>query len=203
MGKLVSMGEAAKHFGVAQSTLRRWDKDGTLVAKRTENGHRRYDLSEIRPHPLNKPPKLDQKTIAYGRVSSRDQKDDLQRQAQLLELYCAKQGWVFETITDHGSGMNYKKKGLQTLLSDILDNKIERLVITHKDRLLRFGAELVFMICEARDVEVVIINQGEELSFEQELAQDILEIITVFSARLYGSRSKKNQQLIEAVKQAL
>ena len=96
-----------------------------------------------------------------------------------------------------------RKKGLQTLLNDILDNKVERLVITHKDRLLRFGAELVFMICEARDVEVVIINQGEELSFEQELAQDILEIITVFSARLYGSRSKKTQQLIEAVKQAL
>lgn len=92
---------------------------------------------------------------------------------------------------------------MQTLLNDILDNKIERLVITHKDRLLRFGAELVFMICEARDVEVVIINQGEELSFEQELAQDVLEIITVFSARLYGSRSKKNQKLIEAVKQVL
>ena len=203
MGKLVSIGAASKHFGVAQSTLRRWDEDGTLVAKRTENGHRRYDLSEIRPHPLNTSPKLDRKTIAYARVSSNDQKDGLLRQAQVLELYCAKQGWVFETITDLGSGMNDKKKGLQTLLNDILDNKIERLVITHKDRLLRFGAELVFMICEARDVEVVIINQGEELSFEQELAQDVLEIITVFSARLYGSRSKKNQKLIEAVKQVL
>lgn len=203
MVQLVSIEEAVKHFGVAQSTLRRWDEGGALDAKRTENGHRRYVLSEIRPHPLNTPPKLDRKIIAYARVSSRDQKDDLQRQAQLLELYCAKEGWIFEKIIDHGSGMNDKKKGLQTLLNDILDNKVERLVITHKDRLLRFGAELVFMICEARDVEVVIINQGEELSFEQELAQDVLEIITVFSARLYGSRSKKNQQFIEAVKQAL
>lgn len=110
MGKLVSIGAASKHFGVAQSTLRRWDEDGTLVAKRTENGHRRYDLSEIRPHPLNTSPKLDRKTIAYARVSSNDQKDDLLRQAQVLELYCAKQGWVFETITDLGSGMNDKKK---------------------------------------------------------------------------------------------
>lgn len=92
MGQLVSIGEAAKHFGVAQSTLQRWDEDGTLVAKQTENGHRRYVLSEIRPHPLNTPPKLDRKTIAYARVSSRDQKDDLQRQAPLLELYCAKEG---------------------------------------------------------------------------------------------------------------
>lgn len=203
MRKLVSIGVAAKHFGVAQSTLRRWDEEGTLVAKRTENGHRRYDLSEIRPHPLNTPPKLERKTISYARVSSRDQKDDLLRQAQVLELYCAKQGWSFETITDLGSGMNYKKKGLQELLDNILSDKVERLVITHKDRLLRFGAELVFMICEARNVEVVIINKGRELSFEQELAQDVLEIITVFSAKLYGSRSKKNQKLIEAVKQAL
>ena len=203
MGKLVGTGEAGKHYGVAKSTLRRWDEDGTLIAKRTENGHRRYDLSEIRPHPLTTPPKLDRKTVAYARVSSHDQKDDLLRQAQALELYCAKQGWNFETITDFGSGMNYKKKGLKNLLDDILDNKVERLVITHKDRLLRFGAELVFMLCEARDVEVVIINQGEELNFEQELAQDVLEMITVFSARLYGSRSKKNQQFIEEVKQAL
>jgi predicted site-specific integrase-resolvase len=203
MGKLVGIGEAAKHFGVAKSTLRRWDEDGTLVAKRTENGHRRYDLSEVKPHPLNTPPKLDRKTIAYARVSSNDQKDDLLRQAQILELYCAKQGWIFEAITDLGSGMNYKKKGLKALLDAILDNKVERLVVTHKDRSLRFGTELVFMLCEARSVEVVIIHQGEELSFEQELAQDVLEIITVFSARLYGSRSKKNQQLIEAVKQAL
>ncbi|MFP3456217.1 IS607 family transposase [Psychrobacter sp. SIMBA_152] len=200
---MVSIGEATKHFGVAQSTLRRWDENGTLVAKRTKNGHRRYDLSEIRQHPLHASPKLDRKTIAYVHVSSCDQKDDLLRQAQALELYYAKQGWTFETITDLDTGVNYKKKGLKSLLDDILDNKVERLVITHKDRLLRFGAELVFMLCEARDVEVVIINEGEELSFEQELAQDVLEIITVFPARLYGSRSKKNQQLIEAVKKAL
>ena len=203
MAKLVSISEAAKHYGVAQSTLRRWDDDGTLVAKRTENGHRRYDLSESKPHPLNTSPQLNRKTIAYARVSSRDQKDDLQRQSQVLELYCAKQGWSFETITDLGSGMNYKKKGLQELLDSILSGEVERLIITHKDRLLRFGAELVFMICEARNVEVVIINQGEELSFEQELSQDILDIITVFSAKLYGSRSNKNKTFIETVKKAL
>ncbi|SPX86964.1 Uncharacterised protein [Moraxella ovis] len=77
------------------------------------------------------------------------------------------------------------------------------MVLTHKDRLLRFGAELVFAICEARNVEVIIINQGENLSFEEELAQDVLEIITVFSARLYGSRSKKNKKVLEAVKAVL
>ena len=74
---------------------------------------------------------------------------------------------------------------------------VDRLVLTHKDRLLRFGAELVFTICEMKDIEVVIINQGEEPMFEEELAQDVLEIITVFSARLYGSRSHKNKKMLE------
>ena len=118
-------------------------------------------------------------------------------------MYCAKQGWTFEIISDLGSGMNYHKKGLKALLDGIINNEIGRLVLTHKDRLLRFGAELVFALCETQNVEIVIINQGENLSFEEELAQDVLEIITVFSARLYGSRSKKNQKLIQAVKEAL
>ena len=103
-------------------------------------------------------------------------------------------------IRDLGSGMNYRKRGLKRLLDLILDRRISRLVLTHKDRLLRFGAELVFTLCEARQVEVVIINQGEDVSFEEELAQDVLEIITVFSARLYGSRSHKNRKLVEAAR---
>jgi len=99
--------------------------------------------------------------------------------------------------------MNYHKKGLKKLLSGILAKEVGRLVITHKDRLLRFGGELVFAICEAKQVEVVILNQGEDTSFEKDLTKDVLEIITVFSARLYGSRSRKNQKLIDGVKKAV
>src|SRR5690606_20812416 len=143
------------------------------------------------------------KTVAYARVSSRDQEDDLERQKQVLEMYCARQGWTFEVIADLGSGMNYNKKGLKRLLEDILEGKVGRLVIRHNDRLLRFGAELVFAICEANQVEVVILNQGGETTFEEDVANDVLEIITVFSARLYGSRSRKNQKLIDGVKQAV
>ena len=142
-------------------------------------------------------------TIAYARVSSHDQKDDLERQKQVLELYCARQGWTFEVIADLGSGMNYHKKGLKRLLNEILADRIGRLVITHKDRLLRFGAELVFAMCEAKQVEVVILNQGNDTTFEEELAQEVREIITVFSARLYGSRSRKNQKLLDGVKHAV
>ncbi|BCD45865.1 IS607-liketransposase [Helicobacter suis] len=143
-------------------------------------------------------PSDNRKTIAYARVSSSDQKDDLIRQVQVLELYCSKLGFDYEVITDLGSGMNYYKKGLTKLLNLILRGQVKRLVLTHKDRLLRFGAELGFSICEAKEVEVILINKGDEnVRFEEELVKDVLEIITVFSARLYGSRSKKNKKLLE------
>lgn len=114
----------------------------------------------------------------------------------MLELYCARQGWTFEVVADLRSGINYQKKGLKHLLGNVLEGRVGRLVITHKGRLLRFGAELVFAICEAKGVEVVILNQGEDTTFEEDLANNVLEIVTVFSARLYGSRSRKNQKLL-------
>ena len=147
----------------------------------------------------NSETKEDQKvTIAYARVSTNEQKEDLSRQIELLELFCAKNGFTYEVISDSGSGMNYRKKGLKKLFDTLLNDKVERLVITHKDRLLRFGAELVFTICEIKGVEVIILNKGDEtVGFEEELAKDVLEIITVFSAKLYGSRSKKNRELLK------
>lgn len=137
--------------------------------------------------------------MCYARVSSHDQKEDLERQHGILEAYCAAKGWKSEVIKDLGSGMNDRKKGLNRLLELILQRKMRRLVITHKDRLLRLGAELIFTLCEIQGIEVVIIHKGEQPSFEEELAQDVLEIITVFSSRLYGSRSRKHQQTIEAL----
>jgi len=204
MERLVTIGKAAKILGVSVMTLRRWDETGRLVSIRTEGGHRRYDISKIKPETVRRFEFSDnRKTIAYARVSSRDQKEDLERQKQVLELFCSKNGWKYEIIADFGSGMNYYKKGLTKLLDFILDDRVGRLVLTHKDRLLRFGAELVFSICEAKGVEVVIINQGEDATFEEDLATDVLEIITVFSARLYGSRSRKNKKLLENVAKAV
>lgn len=204
MEKLVSISKAAKILGVSKITLRRWDEDGRLVAIKTEGGHRRYDISKIKPETMHRFDFADnRKTIAYARVSSHDQKNDLERQKQVLELFCSKNGWTFDIISDLGSGMNYHKKGLKRLLNAILDDSVGRLVLTHKDRLLRFGAELVFSICEAKDVEVIIINKGDDTTFEEDLATDVLEIITVFSARLYGSRSKKNKKLLDGVAKAV
>lgn len=202
MDRLIAISDAAKLLGVSITTLRRWEAEGKLIPSRTAAGHRRYDLSKIKPELVHTQDEQ-RKTIAYARVSSQDQKADLERQKQVLELYCAKQGWIFEVIADLGSGMNYHKRGLKYLLHGMLSGKIGRLVISHKDRLLRFGAELIFAICEAKNVQVVILNQGEDTTFEEDLAKDVLEIITVFSARLYGSRSRKNQKLLDQVKLAV
>jgi len=202
MNRFISIGTAAEALGVSASTLRRWELTGKLVPERTAGGQRRYDLSTLSPeqyHGASEP----RKTVAYARVSSHDQKDDLARQQQVLELYCASQGWTFDVIADLGSGMNYHKKGLKHLLDGIIEGRVGRLVIAHKDRLLRFGAELVFAICQAKGVEVVIINKGEDATFEEDLANDVLEIITVFSARLYGSRSHKNKKLLDGVRHAV
>jgi putative resolvase len=197
MSRFVKIGKAANVLGVSLQTLRRWETLGSLLPDRkTPGGTRYYDLDKL----LGLKSSDSVKTIAYARVSSHDQKQDLARQVKLLEAYCASHGWNYEVIQDLGSGMIYSKKGLRRLLELILDRKIKRLVLTHKDRLLRFGAELIFTLCETRQVEVVLINQGEDISFEEELARDVLEIITVFSARLYGARSHKNKKLVEAAK---
>ena len=203
MVRFVGIGEAAAALGVSITTLRRWEASGKLAAEHTAGGHRRYDLAKLKPELFRAEADAQRRTVAYARVSSHDQKDDLERQKQVLELYCARQGWTFEVIADLGSGMNYQKKGLKKLLESIIDGQIGRLVITHKDRLLRFGAELVFATCETKNVEVIILNQGEDPTFEEDLAKDMLEIITVFSARLYGSRSGKNQKLLDDVKKVV
>ena len=196
-----SIGKTAKHLGVSRDTLRRWERAGKITSERTLRGHRRYDLSKllgIMPRKISS----QLPTLAYARVSSHDQKEDLNRQAQVLENFCSANGWTYEIIQDLGSGLNFQKRGLKQLIQKICSGKIDRLVLTHKDRLLRFGSELIFALCEEFGIEVVIMNKSEATRFEDDLVQDVLEIITVFSARLYGARSRKNQKLLQALKQA-
>jgi putative resolvase len=196
--RLVKIGEAAMILGTTPGTLRKWEISGEVVpARKTKGGTRYYavdDLIGVNTSALT--------TLAYARVSSHSQKADLDRQHAMLEAYCAAKGWRTTVIRDLGSGMNYRKKGLHQLLEAILRKTTKRLVLTHKDRLLRFGAELVFTLCELQAVEVVIIHKGDQPTFEEELANDVLEIITVFSARLYGSRSKKHKNMMKALEDA-
>jgi putative resolvase len=188
--------EAGTLLGVTVRTLHRWELDGKIKSTRTAGGHRRYDIADLISNRSDT-----QLTVGYARVSSHDQKADLTRQIIVLESYCAKHGWGFEIIQDLGSGMNYKKKGLIRLIKLITSYQVERLVLTHKDRLLRFGSDLIFTLCEQFGTEVIIINRSDDSTFEEDLASDVLEIITVFSARLYGSRSHKNKKIVEELKE--
>ena len=189
----LSISEAAYLLGVSTDTLRRWEKEGKITSTRTEGGHRRYDLTDIL-----KDKEDEGLTILYARVSTRPQIKDLDRQIAVLETYAQIKEWKnCQTIKDIGSGVNYKKKGLNKLLSILVEGKATRLVLTNKDRLLRFGSELVFSMCELYGVEVVILNKTPDSSPEEELVKDVLEIITVFSAKLHSMRSRKNVALLE------
>ena len=197
--RFVKIGEASKILGVNAQTLRRWEEGGVIQpVKRTPKGTRLYSLQELLgANDLSYP------TIAYARVSSSDQKEDLERQHAVLEAFCNKNGWRTEIIRDLGSGnLNYNKKGLLRLLELIVRGQMSRLVITHKDRLLRFGGEIIFRICELKGIEVVIINKGEAVpSFEEELTRDVMEIMTVFCAKLYGRRSQKSKKMAQEIEQ--
>jgi putative resolvase len=193
---LLQIGDAAKLKGVSINTLRRWESEGKIRTVRTEGGHRRYRVADLL--------KVDNRelrhTVIYGRVSTPDKKEDLARQIGVLELYCQEHGWEkIHTLKDIGSGLNYKKRGLLKLIDLLQRNEVERLIITDKDRLLRFGSELIFALCENNSAEVIILNRPIQLEPEQELVEDVLAVITVMSARLYGRRSKRNLKAMQAM----
>ena len=143
----MSIGQAACLLGVAVVTLRRWDKSGHLrPAWRTPSGHRRSSMDDLNAMTGRSAP--DRKTVGYARVSSHDQKDDLRRQADRLKGHAGTNGYADpEIVTDLGSGLNDRKRGLQRLIRMICRGEIGTLMLTHKDRLLRFGTDLVFGLC--------------------------------------------------------
>lgn len=196
----LAVGEAAARLGVSIQTLRVWDADGAFVPEmQTIGGHRRYSVAQVNARAGAIPTAL---TVGYCRVSSKKQEGDLARQAEAVTAACAGFG-EHRIISDIGSGMNYNKSGLRTLMDMLIDGQCSRLVIADKDRLLRFGAELVFSICAIKGVQVLILNADPQASFEEDLARDVLEIVTVFSARLYGSRSNRNRKLIADIQKSI
>ena len=133
--------------------------------------------------------------MAYARVSSHDQKADLTRQEQRLEKVCIENKYDFEIISDLGSGINYNKKGLNKLIKMICDRQVSKLILTHKDRLLRFGSPLLFKLCKFFCTEIDILDTQISDNFEQNLVADVIEVMTVFTARMHGKRSHKNKRV--------
>lgn len=177
---------AAARLGVNTKTLERWFEEGKIEGVLTKGGQRRYNLDSIIPPGLTEQPP--RKTILYARVSSRAQKADLEQQVQFLKSRYPSA----EIITDIGSGLNFKRKGLQALLESILSNDVGLVVVAHKDRLCRFGFDLISWLASRSKTEILVLNQTN-LSPEKEMCEDVLAIIHTFSCRLYGLRKYKKQ----------
>lgn len=199
---LLSIGKFSKETGISVSTLRLWHKEGKLVPhKVSDTGFRYYTREQVLNY-LNKTEVLENEknTLLYARVSTSSQSNDLEKQVDNLKSYAYAKGYKFNIITDIGSGINYTKSGLQELINLVCSKKVDKIVILYKDRLASFGFEIIEQICKIHDVEIEIIDNSS-LSKEEELTNDLIHIITVFSNRLYGSRSKKTKELIDKVKQ--
>jgi predicted site-specific integrase-resolvase len=193
---MYSIGKFSVLIGKTQKTLRKWEKDGKLIPEyKTVGGHRMYSENQLNII-LNKEdlPKIN---VGYARVSSKKQLDDLNRQTQLIETYLIIKNKPFKIITDVGSGINYKKPGLLSLIKMINDKEIDTVYILYKDRLVRFGYELVEYFCQINKVNIEIININDNKSDEEELIDDVLNIIHVFSCKINGRRSHINKKIIE------
>ena len=193
MEKLYTLRDACEILQIDPTTLRKWDREGKIRCVRLSNNFRRVPESEIN-RILGV--KNNRTSLIYARVSSHDQKADLDRQIQKLQTVSPES----RVISDIRSGMKFNRKGFLELLDLVEKDKVSAIYVTHKDRLARFGFDLVEKVCNIHGTEIVETDGGEILSANEELTKDLISIITSFSARLYGLRSHKMKKILEAVK---
>lgn len=183
----------AELLGVSVKTLQRWDRDGILKANRTPTDRRYYTYDQYLQFKGIHTEKDRRDIVIYARVSTRNQKDDLQNQVDFLKQFCNARGMIVnQCIEDFGSGLNYNRKKWNKLLDDVMGNRIKTIIITNKDRFIRFGYDWFEKFCEKFNTKIIIVN-NESLSPKEELVQDMIAILHEFSCRLYGLRKYKNQ----------
>lgn len=203
MTQYYSIKQASKYLHVVPSTLRRWEDEGKIKPFRTSGNQRRYTQNMLDAVLQGTQVKENnyKLVIGYCRVSSSHQKTDLTRQQRVVTTYCEAQGKPFKIISDVGSGLNYKRKGFNELIHYICQRQCDTIVVNYQDRLVRFGFDLIKTICQENQVNLVVINQTTANDPDQELVQDVLSVITVFSAKLYGKQSHKNEKIIKESKE--
>lgn len=185
----------AELLGVSVKTLQRWDRDGILKANRTLTDRRYYTYDQYLQSKGIQTGNDTRDTVIYARVSARNQKDDLQNQVEFIKQFCNTKGiTVNQCIEDFGSGLNYNRKKWNKLLDEVMENKIKTIVISNKDRFIRFGYGWFEKFCEKFNTKIIIANNGTlSIPPDEELVQDIISILHVFSCRLYGLRKYKDQ----------
>ena len=197
---MIRLNEMAKRLNVSVKTLQRWDREGILIAKRTPTDRRYYTEDQYLEY-IGSSTKSKRKTIAYVRVSSANQKDDLRNQITFIRNYVNAKGEILDdVIEDIGSGLNYNRKHWNDLLlNQIPKGEIEKIYITYKDRFVRFGFDWFERFCNHYNCEIVVIN-NPDTSPQKELVDDLISIIHVFSCRIYGLRKyKKDISLDESL----
>ncbi|MEI2583132.1 IS607 family transposase [Scytonema sp. PRP1] len=190
MWKVAEFGELV---GVSSSTLRRWEREKKLIPERTLGNQRIYTEEHLGIARNLKGGKVPNRVIVYCRVSSSGQKDDLQSQVEAMERFCLSQGAVItDSVQEIGGGLNFKRPKFLEIIQWAIRGEVKSLYVAHKDRLCRFGFELVEYIVQSGGGSIIVAN-AETLSPQEELVQDLLCIIHCFSSRLYGLRKYKNK----------
>ena len=195
--KYYSSKDVTKILGVTAQTLRNWDKEGKLKPSYTKsNGYRYYSEDVILSYTQERKTKKDVNVVLYARVSSKKQQDDLERQISNLKEYAKDKYEKYDVISDIGSGINYEKPGLKRLIELINKKQVDIIVVLYKDRLLRYGFELVEYFGKLNNVKIEVIDKIDK-NQDQELVEDLVQIITVFSCKLQGKRKKKTKELLQ------
>lgn len=183
----------AELLGVSVKTLQRWDRDGLLKANRTPTNRRYYTYDQYLQFKGIHTENDIRDVVIYARVSTRNQKDDLKNQVDFLRQFCNAKGMIVnQCMKDYGSGLNYNRKKWNVLLEDVMENKVQTIIVSSKDRFIRFGYDWFEKFCGKFNTKIIVVNH-ESLSPNEELVQDIISILHVFSCRLYGLRKYKKQ----------
>ena len=195
--KYYSTKKVTEILGVTAQTLRNWDKEGKLKPSYVKsNGYRYYSEESIMSYTQERKTKKNLNVVGYARVSSKKQSDDLERQINNLNTYISSKYDSFDIITDIGSGINYNKPGLKKLIEKINKKEVDLIIVLYKDRLLRFGFELVEYFAELNNVKIEVLDKIDK-NQDEELVEDLVQIITVFSCKIQGKRKTKTKQLID------
>ena len=201
--KYYSSKTVTKILGVTAQTLRNWDKDDKLKpAYIKSNGYRYYSEDSILSYTQERKTKKDLNVIGYARVSSKKQTADLERQVNNLKIYLDNKYKSYDIITDIGSGINYTKKGLLSLIDKINKKEVDVIVVLYKDRLLRFGFELIEYFAKVNNVKIEVLDKTNKTQ-DEELVEDLIQIITVFSCKIQGKGKAKTKEILDVFSKKL
>jgi len=194
--KIYKITEASEYLGVSINTLKTLANNGKINSFKTSGSHRRFRQDDLDAYMGIEREKQEKLTVIYARCSTHKQKENLERQKDRLRKHAENKGYKFILIDEIASGINEKRKGIHKLIKLCFEGKVERILVEYKDRLARFGYEYLNTIFKNLEITVEIV-EAKEQKYEEELAEDIMKILTCYSARYYGARGGRKKKNVE------